>query len=93
MASRQGAWTVGHGVGAGDFPSTLVGKDADELREVELITSATGTSEHLRDAVIDALSVVPTDETPRTVGVIVLILSLASFAAYIVIIKRRRVGK
>ena len=88
-------WTVGHGVGPGDFASTLVGKNAAQLADVELVAEATGTSGHLRDAVIDAVSVVPYDNTPVVVGVAVLSLAVIAFAAYIVIpkiIRRRKNG-
>lgn len=83
-------WNVGHGVGAGDFPESLIGLNAKSLKEVELVTDATGTSGNLRDAALDALSVVPIDRIPAIVGIVVLVLSVASFVAYIVVIKTSR---
>ena len=88
-------WTVGHGIGPGNFASTLVGKNADRLAEVELVTEATGTSMHLRDAVIDALSVAPVDNTPAVVGIVALVLAVIGFAAYAAvpkILRRRKNG-
>ena len=88
-------WTVGHGVEPGDFASTLIGKNASELCDVELVTEATGTAMHLRDAVIDAISVAPVDNTPAIVGAVALSLAVIAFAAYIIIpkiIRRRKNG-
>lgn len=83
-------WTVGHGVGAGDFASKFIGLNAASLNDVELVSAATGTSEHLRDAVIDAVKLIPVDRTPSIIGIIVVVISIVSFAAYIVVIKRSR---
>ena len=83
-------WTVGHGVGAGDFPERLIGLNSKSLKDVELVTAATGTSEHIRDAVIDALNVIPVDRTPLIVAIIAAVLSVGSFVAYIVVIKSSR---
>ena len=83
-------WTVGHGVGPGDFAKTLVGKNAGKLADVELVTEATGTSMHLRDAVIDAISVAPVDKTPAVVGIAVFALVIIGLAACIIVPKTMR---
>lgn len=82
-------WTVGHGVEPGDFASALIGKGAEELGEVELVTSATVTAGNLRDAIVDAIGVIPVDYTPLIVGAVVLALSIAC-AVTVIIIKRRK---
>jgi hypothetical protein len=83
-------WIVGHGVGPGDFASALVGKNAAQLSDVELVAEATGTASHLRDAVIDAVKVVPIDNTPAIVGALVLALSVIAMAACIIVPKTMR---
>ena len=44
-------WTVGHGVAPGTFPENFEGMLNGEIGSVELVTEATGTSEHYRDAI------------------------------------------
>jgi len=44
-------WTVGHGVGPGDFADKFTDKANGEIGSVELVTDATGTSTNYRDAV------------------------------------------
>ena len=55
-------WTVGHGV---DYTESFVngfnGKDSDTVGGIDLVAGATGTSEHLRDAVAEALEVASSD--------------------------------
>ncbi|MBP3401945.1 MAG: FMN-binding protein [Clostridia bacterium] len=82
-------WTVGHGVEPGDFAASLVGKNAKQLADVELVTSATVTAENLRDAVVDAINSVPKNNTPIIVGAAVAALAVIS-AITVIIIKRRR---
>jgi len=82
-------WTVGHGVEPGDFAASLVGKNAKQLADVELVTSATVTAGNLRDAVVDAINSVPKNNTPIIVGVAVAALAVIS-AITVIIIKRRR---
>ena len=82
-------WTVGHGVEPGEFASSMIGKTKEELADVELVTSATVTAGNLRDAVADAIAVVPTDYTPVIIGAAVIAVALISVAA-LIIIKRRK---
>ena len=44
-------WTVGHGVEPGDFANGFTDKENEAIGSVELVTGATGTAEHYRDAV------------------------------------------
>ncbi len=82
-------WTVGHGIEPGDFAQSLVGKNAAELAEVELVTAATVTAGNLRDAVADAINCIPKNNTPIIVGAIAAALSAAG-AAIVIIVKRRK---
>ena len=86
-------WTVGHGTEPGDFPDRLIGLSASELEDVELITGTTGTSEHLRDAVIGALKAVPKNYSPMIVGISVLSVALVAAVCAIIISKKRRAVK
>ena len=83
-------WTVGHGTEPGDFPERLIGLSASELEDVELISGTTGTSEHLRDAVIGALKAVPKNYAPMIVGISVLSVALVAAVCAIIISKKRR---
>jgi len=51
-------WTVGHGVGAGDFANRFIGKDVWHIGEVELVSGATGTSADFQAAVAEALNAI-----------------------------------
>lgn len=44
-------WTVGHGVKPGEFANGFAGLENGNIGSVELVTEATGTAEHYRDAV------------------------------------------
>jgi len=85
-------WTVGHGTTPGDFAERLVGISAETKKEeVELVTGSTGTSGNIFDAVVAAAAVVPTHfPVYRLLGILVLVLALASFAAVIIVTKKRR---
>ena len=55
-------WTVGHGVDyTQEFVDGFEGKTSGTLGGIELVGGATGTSEHLRDAVADAINAVSKD--------------------------------
>ena len=55
-------WTVGHGVDyTQDYVNGFNGKDSDTIGGIDLVAGATGTAEHLRDAVADALEVASSD--------------------------------
>ena len=82
-------WTVGHGIEPGDFAQSLIGKSADELEDVELVTSATVTAGNLRDAVVDAINVIPMNYTPAIIGAVIMALSAVA-AVVVIIIKRRK---
>lgn len=84
-------WTVGHGIEPGDFAQSLIGKSADELKDVELVTAATVTAGNLRDAVVDAINVIPMNYTPTIIGAVVMALSAVAAVA-VIIIKRRKNG-
>lgn len=87
-------WNVGHGVEAGDFPTRFIGKNAENAEEVELITSATGTSSDLKDAIIAAFPYVPTHfPIARAVGIVVLFAAAASAVILVIIKKKRRAAK
>ena len=83
-------WTVGHGIEPGDFASSMIGKNAKDLADVELVTAATATSGNLRDAVVDAINVIPQNYVPTIIGATIAALLLAS-AVVVVIFKRRMI--
>ncbi len=84
-------WTVGHGIEPGDFAASMIGKNAKALAGVELVTAATVTSGNLRDAVVDAINVIPKNYVPTIIGAAIAALSLVS-AVVLVIFKRRKNG-
>ena len=47
-------WTVGHGIEPGDFANGFAGLENGNIGSVDLVTGATGTAEHYRDAVKSA---------------------------------------
>jgi electron transport complex protein RnfG len=79
-----------------DYTDTYIGKGADELMDVEMVTGATGTSEHLRDAVADSFAAIAALEAktasraPLIVGIILTVAIIGSITTCIVITKRRR---
>ena len=83
-------WTVGHGVEPGDFADRFIGKSADNIDGVELVSAATYTSGDLRAAVREvALSLPKEFPIARAVG----IFGLCAFSALAVgleIFYRRR---
>ena len=86
-------WTVGHGVDYTEgYLDSFVGKTADDLTEVELVSEATGTSVNFRNAVGDAMSLITPEGAPvaRILATVVLILSVGGFVAYLIIRRRYR---
>ena len=51
IKSNLVTWTVGHGVEPGNFANGFEGLENGNIGSVELVTGATGTAEHYRDAV------------------------------------------
>ena len=86
-------WTVGHGVEPGDFATSLVGKNAATIEDVELVTGATVTAQNLRDAVAAALDIVPVNYAPTIIGAVVAALALGAAVAMVIIFKKRRAIK
>ncbi len=86
-------WIVGHGIEAGDFASGFIGKTEKDIESVELVTSATGTSGDLRNAIKSVMPYIPKDfPIAMTVGIAVLVLSIISFVAYRVAVNKKRRG-
>ena len=87
-------WNVGHGVEAGDFPERFIGKNADTVEDVDLITAATGTSQDLKGAIIAAFPYIPTHfPIARVLGIVILFSSVSCAAALVIIKKKRRAVK
>lgn len=84
-------WTVGHGIEPGSFAESMIGMSADDLADAPLVTSATVTAGNLRDAIVDAINVVPMDYTPAIIGAVVIALCAVGTVA-VIIIKRRKNG-
>ena len=85
-------WVVGHGKDyTPEFLNSFVGKTAESITEVELVTEATGTSTDFRDAVAEALVYsVPKSQIYRIIGIIVLVLAVAAPVAFVIYKNRRR---
>lgn len=86
-------WTVGHGVDYTEaFVESFIGKKANNLeKKVELVTEATGTSEHLRDAVVSAVSAVaPTVPYARYISIAILAAVIVGFIGVTVFVRQRR---
>ncbi len=58
-------WTVGHGVGEGNFAEGFLGADVWHIDDVPLVSGATGTSSDFRSAVAEIIRMV-TDLLPRS---------------------------
>lgn len=94
-------WTVGHGVGYDKaYLDSFIGKereslasvrDGEDLGKVDLVTEATGTSEHFRDAVADALDAVFAVPVYSIIGICILCAAVGGVIAFAVVvyIKRR----
>ena len=74
-----------------NFFDSFVGKNADELRSVELVTHATGTTFNVRYAIMAAAEAVPDESFPVAffIGIMAIALSVSAIAA-VIFIKRRR---
>ena len=87
-------WTVGHGVDYDEaFVSSFIGAESKEdLADVALVSAATGTSEHLRDAVAAAFDAVPAPAFPvwRAVGIAAILVLVAAFVTVFVFNRKRR---
>lgn len=87
-------WNVGHGVEAGNFPDGFVGKNVDTVEDVELVTSATGTSSDLKNAIVEAFPYIPTHfPIARLIGIVILASAIAAAVTLIIIKKKRRAVK
>lgn len=84
-------WSVGHGVEPGDFTNKFIGKKGEQLNEVELVTSATYTSQDLRTSIYEASKYVPTSYVYLIIGAAVIAVALVGAVA-LTVIKRRRVA-
>lgn len=87
-------WNVGHGVEAGNFPKSFIGKNADTVEEVELITSATGTSSDLKAAIVAAFPYIPTHfPIARALGIAIICAAIAATVIFVITKKKRRAVK
>ena len=76
-----------------EFFNSFVGKDAATVPSVDVSTGATNTASGVRDAVLETLKVTFDKEVnyaPRVIGIVVLVLAAASFAAVTIISKKAR---
>ena len=85
-------WTVGHGVDyTEDFVESFIGKGAKKIEGgVELVTEATGTSVHLRDAVADAALFAPTIPYARYISIAILATAVLGFIGAMIFLRQRR---
>ena len=87
-------WNVGHGVEAGDFADGFIGKNKDNIGEVELVSAATGTSQDLRNAMSEIIPLIPTASSlPAVIGAVLLALAFVGFIAALIYFKRRNRAK
>jgi major membrane immunogen (membrane-anchored lipoprotein) len=66
-------WVVGHGVEPGDFEKRFIGKSVLNLKDVELVSGATGTSLDFFNATDEALNVIADLANTRDASLLVLI--------------------
>lgn len=86
-------WTVGHGVDYTEaYLDSFIGKNAESLTEVELVTEATGTSVNFRNAVGDALSLITPDYgfVWQIASGVVVALAVIGFVTFCVLRRRYR---
>ena len=84
-------WIVGHGVECDkEFIDSLVGKRANEINHVDLVSGATGTSNNMRFAIRDALYTVSSPDTAYVaVAVTLCCVLLVGFVCALIYFKRR----
>ena len=88
------SWNVGHGVEPGDFAEGFVGKNKDNISEVELVSAATGTSGDFRDEMAKIIPLIPeASSLPVVIGAVALCVFLAGFIAALIYFKRRNRAK
>ena len=88
------SWVVGHEIGAGDFADGFIGKTAEVIDTVELVSGATGTSGDFKDAVIAAYPYIPISSyVYRYVAIAALSVLILTFTAAIIIDRKRRGAK
>lgn len=85
-------WNVGHGIYATEeYLDGYIGANLQSLDgDVELITSATSTSENLRNAVSDALKCVFPTPVYTYIAIAIIAVALALSVSIAVVLKRRR---
>ena len=93
-------WTVGHGIDyTEDFVNSFIGKTKEdigrtkeELHGIELVTGATGTSEHLCYSIADAFDAVPSPKAPvlRIVAIVLTLVLVSSFVFLVIFNRKRR---
>lgn len=103
-AVRKLHWVVGHSTEYGPPPPTeeavdaffqrFVGKNAEDIATVEVVADATGTSNNVKTAVLEAANALPAnDVTARIVGIVAIVFILGGIVAVVIVTKRRRVTK
>ncbi len=85
-------WVVGIEVAYTDaYLQSFVGKTAESIKDVELVTGATGTATDFRDAVALALEYSVTEfPVYRLIGIIVAVAAACATAIAVIYTKRRR---
>ena len=95
-------WAVGHSTEYGPpapsdevveaFFQSFVGKSAEEISSVELVTNATGTAELVREAIVAACAATPDESFPiaRFIGIMAIALAVIASTAFIIVYKRKR---
>ena len=86
-------WTVGHGVyPSQQFIDSFNGKTENTVGDVEAVSAATGTSDHLKGAVADALSLVPDHFNYSVLAEVILAVAFLSITGVVVFYKVKRRG-
>ena len=98
-------WTVGHGVDyTEEFVDSFIGMSREDFEKeteltkdktkykIKLVSGATGTSEHLADAVKDGMMAIPEPSVPvwRIVAIAVILVTVISFVGLLVFMRKRR---
>lgn len=87
-------WNVGHGVEPGDFAEGFIGKSAEDIEQVALVSAATGTSSDFKAEVAKIIPLIPiASDFPIVFGAVAAVLVLAGFITLLIYFKRRNRAK
>ena len=77
------------------FFASFVGKNADNITDVDVATGVTNTSNKVKDAALETLKidVLEKSNAPRIIGISILAAAAVATAAVVILTKKRRTVK